>query len=391
MNFTCKYCNKQLASISSLNTHIKRAQYCIKKRGLSDKLSTFICEGCKKTYTSKQNLNIHKENCSKFLVDISLKNHNEKHEEKLNNIINQYKEKLQYLKEQLKEQKHMIYDLQNKLENIAIKAIQNPFEENEESIDSEDTLYQFKKEYKLSSLNIGEGYNIEHREEDGYINITNLCKAGEKKFYNWERNEKTGVFLQALSLSMGIHINELVIHKTGSTCEQTTWVHPHVAINIAQWISPVFDVKVSAWVYEAMMTGKVDISNTKTYKEVYLQNKILKNKYLKRHPRIKYKDKYVIYILTTRLMQKERRYIMGKATDLTNRLSTYNKSDEHRVVYFQGCGDEDTMSVVENMVFHHLQKYREQANRERFILPENEEITLFSNAVQKSVEYCKKL
>jgi hypothetical protein len=35
----------------------------------------------------------------------------------------------------------------------------------------------------------------------------------------------------------------------GST-DRATWVHPRVAINIAQWISPKFDVKVSAWVYD---------------------------------------------------------------------------------------------------------------------------------------------
>ena len=40
----------------------------------------------------------------------------------------------------------------------------------------------------------------------------------------------------------------------------------------------------------------------------------------------------VVYILTNKLMKKERRYILGKATNLTNRLSTYNKSDEHEVV-----------------------------------------------------------
>ena len=89
-------------------------------------------------------------------------------------------------------------------------------------------------------------------------------------------------------------------------------------------------------------------------------------------------------------MKKERRYILGKANDLTSRLSTYNKSDEHEVIYYQGCGDEETMSMVENMVFHQLREYREQANRERFILPEKEEISLFSYTIKKSIEFFKK-
>lgn len=87
---------------------------------------------------------------------------------------------------------------------------------------------------------------------------------------------------------------------------------------------------------------------------------------------------------------KKERHILGKANDLTSRLSTYNKSDEHEVIYYQRCGDEETMSMVENMVFRHLREYREQANRERFILPEKEEISLFSDAIRKSVEFFRK-
>jgi hypothetical protein len=45
------------------------------------------------------------------------------------------------------------------------------------------------------------------------------------------------------------------------------------------------------------------------------------------------------------------------------------------------------MTLVENMVFHQLEKYREQANRERFILPKTEEIELFKNIINKSVEF----
>ena len=116
----------------------------------------------------------------------------------------------------------------------------------------------------------------------------------------------------------------------------------------------------------------------------------LTKKYVKAQPRVQYAEKNVIYILTTKLMKKERRYILGKATNLTNRLSTYNKSDEHEVVYHKGCKDEETMSCVENMVFKQLEDYREQANRERFILPEEEEIELFSNKIKNSIEFFSK-
>ena len=86
-------------------------------------------------------------------------------------------------------------------------------------------------------------------------------------------------------------------------------------------------------------------------------------------------------------MKKERRYILGKAENLTNRLSTYNKTDEHEVIYYKGCGDEDKMKIVESMVFQRLKDYREQANRERFVLPEGKEIDIFIDAINKSIEF----
>jgi hypothetical protein len=88
-------------------------------------------------------------------------------------------------------------------------------------------------------------------------------------------------------------------------------------------------------------------------------------------------------------MKKERRYILGKTVDLTSRLSTYNKSDEHEVIFFASCKDVETMNIVENMVFSRLNAYREQANRERFVLPENKNIELFSDVIKNSIEFFK--
>jgi hypothetical protein len=202
-----------------------------------------------------------------------------------------------------------------------------------------------------------------------------------------------------LSTEVGIPTSGLIHTNKGGNDKnnQCTWVHPQVAINIAQWISPKFDVKVSGLVYEIMMTGKVDITNTTSFKELHKQNRTkdikiqyLTKKYVKAQPRVQYEERNVVYILTTKRMKKDRIYILGKATNLTNRLSAYNKSDEHKVMYYQGCGDEETMSLVENMVFKYLNEYREQANRERFVLPEKEEIKYFSDIINKSVEFFKK-
>jgi hypothetical protein len=47
------------------------------------------------------------------------------------------------------------------------------------------------------------------------------------------------------------------------------------------------------------------------------------------------------------------------------------------------------MATIENTVFHHLREFREQANRERFVLPKNKEISFFSDTIKKSINFLK--
>ena len=84
----------------------------------------------------------------------------------------------------------------------------------EEETDTED-------EYKqLPPLEVGKGYTIEHREEDGYINVTNLCKAGNKQFKHWKCLGKTRAFIRVLSSVVGIPTTELIKLGTGSNINQ---------------------------------------------------------------------------------------------------------------------------------------------------------------------------
>ena len=117
--------------------------------------------------------------------------------------------------------------------------------------------------------------------------------------------------------------------------------------------------------------------------------KQLTDKYVKKRERKHYTNENVIYILTTPSLKKDRRYIMGKATNLTNRLSTYNKTDEHEVIFNISCGTKEDMGIVEHMVFKKLEDYREQANRERFILPETKDIDFFIQKIKDCVNFLK--
>jgi hypothetical protein len=60
------------------------------------------------------------------------------------------------------------------------------------------------------------------------------------------------------------------IKKGGVKNEQGTWVHPQVAIHLAQWLSPTFAVKVSKWVFN-WMSGK-PLDNQQKNKELQLSN-----------------------------------------------------------------------------------------------------------------------
>lgn len=113
-----------------------------------------------------------------------------------------------------------------------------------------------------------QGVNIIARKEDGYINLTQLCQAGQKLFGNWKNIGKTKAFLEALSISIGIPIGSLIKYNSAYGNERATWGHPQVAINVAQWISPQFDVQVSKWVYELLVTGSVTLGQEKSNKEL---------------------------------------------------------------------------------------------------------------------------
>ncbi|MFI0844468.1 KilA-N domain-containing protein [Mesorhizobium sp. IMUNJ 23232] len=101
-----------------------------------------------------------------------------------------------------------------------------------------------------------QGTIIYQRPEDGYINATAMCQASGKLWADYGRLRTTAAFLQALSTEMGIPITDLAqVVRGGDPRLQGTWVHPHVAIHLAQWCSAEFAVKLSQWVYE-WMSGK---------------------------------------------------------------------------------------------------------------------------------------
>ena len=105
-----------------------------------------------------------------------------------------------------------------------------------------------------------QGASIMQRESDGYINANHLCDMANKRWSNYFQNTGTKSFIDELSSVTGIPVTGswglVQIKQGGVQGEQGTWVHPQVAIHLAQWLSPQFAVRVSQWVFTWMSAVK---------------------------------------------------------------------------------------------------------------------------------------
>ncbi|HBQ98521.1 MAG TPA: hypothetical protein DD761_08410, partial [Cyanobacteria bacterium UBA11691] len=117
------------------------------------------------------------------------------------------------------------------------------------------------------------GAIIEQRPKDGFINGTAMCQAQEKEIKLWFQNKETFELFRELARQEGINSNRknsrqpdtarlsatkyvkmfpgLIISKRGGfDVGGGTWLHPKLAIALAQWCSPTFALQVSDWVMQ---------------------------------------------------------------------------------------------------------------------------------------------
>jgi hypothetical protein len=76
----------------------------------------------------------------------------------------------------------------------------------------------------------------------GFVNATQMCKANGKFLADYLKLKSTKQYLQALSNDMNIITSLLVIEIQGYGSQQSTWVHPEIAIDIARWVSVDFRI-----------------------------------------------------------------------------------------------------------------------------------------------------
>jgi hypothetical protein len=283
----------------------------------------------------------------------------------------------------------MIIQKDNQLEDLQPKNTKNKLIN---IIDDEMNIEDNNEIIKHISLTLN-NVVIVSRSEDYYINATQLCQAGGKKFSHWITLDNTKELIKVLESDAGIPASQLIDIKKGKSknFNQGSWIHPDLAGQLAQWISPLFALQVSKWIRTLFTNGSIDIKTLKD-KDIELKTKdkkikLLENLCIKKHKREEFPEKNVIYLLSTEENKKNRIFIIGKAKDLKDRLSTYDKTCDHEVVYYKECKSEDDMKIIEEMVLQKLDKYREKANRDRFILPIDNDISLFKKEIDKAICY----
>ena len=122
----------------------------------------------------------------------------------------------------------------------------------------EELVHLLKESDQKRHQTIFGGIEIQSRPSDCYINATQLCKAGKREFKKWNEMKESKEFVKELSKRLDLSRTEL-IQIVNDKDIRFTWVHPQIAIDIAQWISPEFRANVSTWIEELLNTGSVSI------------------------------------------------------------------------------------------------------------------------------------
>ncbi len=281
------------------------------------------CNYCGLVFKRKDNLKRHMESrCKVKKLD---NEHKEKtfelllrENEEKNKKINDIQKQLDELKKQInnKELINGKNDLNTKLVDIIVeKNIKIEQLLNDNIINNNIVKINNKKIVNNECLVIND-IKIENRSIDNYINATQLCKAGNKKFSHWVCLDSTKELLNELEKSIKatdagipasattiqfnnkVDIQNIIIDENSDTEKkiseknlqyhfierniggndknnQNTWIHPDLAIQLAQWISPKFAIQVSKWIREILI-GKENYLNNrvKTLENICIKNNL---------------------------------------------------------------------------------------------------------------------
>ena len=193
------------------------------------------------------------------------------------------------------------------------------------------------------------GVVVESRKEDGFVNATAMCKAGKKEFKHWKSLESTKelikVFEESQILKVGIPTFKSLEVDKGRY--GGSWIHPTIAVQLAQWISPSFALQVSEWVREIAITGGLIKGQEKSEAQLLeiqnaLAEKIIENKKIKKdHNSLLYKRQYhkfqkgpAFYIVGILKGEKEEFKIGFDGEDVNERFAEYRRTHPKVVIHY---------------------------------------------------------
>ena len=101
----CEFCNTEFSTSRALKNHQKTAKYCLEKRG---KEKVYVCTHCNKKMTTNHRLSTHRDICIPYRENL---------------IERKYDKVVSDLQQQVHDYRQQIKELQDRLENIALKAV----------------------------------------------------------------------------------------------------------------------------------------------------------------------------------------------------------------------------------------------------------------------------
>ena len=298
----CKYCNKIYSRSDSLARHIQK-NMCKVKRDLpfeiplikinetypiNNQLIDIIVdkskaiEDLKSKYENNQNVN-----------DLSLVKNKELSKLVLNDIViiarpednfvnatelcragnKQFNDwyRLDKTKELIKE----LEKYENPKTGFPVSANYESYDLNNINIENIDTE---------TNINIINSNSINVQKSDARIPVLENSQKSKTGIPVLENSQKSKTRIRVLENSNDSETKFIQSNKGGQDINnRATWIHPDLAIQLAQWISPKFALQVSKWIRTLFISGSISLENELRLKDEKIQ--LLQDSFMKKQKR----------------------------------------------------------------------------------------------------------
>jgi KilA-N domain len=207
------------------------------------------------------------------------------------------------------------------------------------------------------------GITVEQRSTDGFVNGTAMCVAHSKDINDWLTTKDTFELFLALAVDLDLRFNpgdfrdsdvsrlsgakyaqifsNLVVSKRGSPENGGgTWLHPDLAVQLAQWCSPAFAIQVSRWIQDWIIKSQNPVASQADLDRIKYRSNLKDEARLRMTDQVKlhlqaikrYDDKQYAGIYFARVHDALNKVITGEtAKQMRKRLSPIIKKPEEAI------------------------------------------------------------